>query len=207
MLWGIFQATPKKRRTESPTPTPEPIITTPFVPTKSPFLRPSPTLAIPTEFEPTMAFEKTFKEYRWEEIGLNLPTGVTLSPVPSGLPLKKDSPSLKHLAELTGNQLIVSDHLTGEKTTINFENKMKGANFTWLNDNYLILIEKEDDFWSVDKIYFVERGKSEKILITGSFPIKNRLNLDLNPTVNPEGNEIFFADNGGVYWKLVLIYQ
>lgn len=195
-LYQVF----KPKKISEPTPPSQP--TSKIPPTTAPS-----EIAFPTRFEPTMVFEKIVKEFAWEEVGPQPPAGIILSPVPPDQPRLKYSPGGVTLAELTSENLSILNASGSVKVQVPLSENLKQANFAWLKENLLLLIEKESDFWEVDKIYLIEIEKGSKLLLAGSFPIINRLNLTYDPFVGPAGNYLIFMDNGGSYWKFILIYQ
>ena len=76
----------------------------------------------------------------------------------------------------------------------------------WINEQFLIMIEKDKSRQKLDRIYLIDSMTGEKQFFAGSFPITSRLDLNFEPLVETNGKNIYFKDNDGNYWLLTLSY-
>lgn len=117
-----------------------------------------------------------------------------------------NSSSGDYIAFVNNNALVIKKtHAVGE-TKVPFTPGVSDRQYFFLNDEMLVLIEKENTEKGVDNFYIVKIPSGEKLFFTGSFPVPSRLNLDKKVGVYEEGRTLIMADNEGKLWQLDLTY-
>ncbi len=139
------------------------------------------------------------KSFLWKKFGGSPPENV------SYLNSSKFAPTGDLSAVIANGQLNI-DRGDTRLQKIDISPNISAVNFVWINEKYLIMIEKDKSFQKLDRIYLVDTQSGEKQFFAGSFPIVSRLNLNFEPLVETNGKNIYFKDNDGNYWLLTLEY-
>lgn len=140
------------------------------------------------------------KNFQLQKIGSSLPKSVAATDN------SKISPAKRYQAYLKDDKLMVLDNTTEKKNTVNLSENLMGASFAFLNNKYLLLIEKDKSFHKLDLFYIVSLENFEKQFFAGSFPIASRLDLGSGPVVEDEGKKVYLRDKTGIYWLLKLTF-
>lgn len=162
--------------------------------------------ALPSPVEEMISQEKSqnqdnliIKNFLWKKITGSPPENS------SYLSSSKSAPT-GNLSAVVANGRLNIDRGDTRLQKIEISPNISAVNFAWINEKYLIMIEKDKSFQKLDRIYLVDTQSGEKQFFTGSFPIVSRLNLNSEPLVEANGKNIYFKDNVGSYWLLTLEY-
>lgn len=147
------------------------------------------------------------KSFDWLNAGQYLSTETKQTINSSKILSKKKSPDGNWSGELSKDKLIVRSEITGEEKIYPIADVVEKANFAFLTDKYLILIEKEDSFRKIDRIFLISVTGGTRLFLTGSFTIVDRLDLGREPLVLARGTQIIFKDNAGNFWQLNIIFN
>lgn len=139
------------------------------------------------------------KNFSWKKIDGSPPENI------SYLSSSKLAPGA-NLSAIIANGRLNIDRGDTRLQKIEISPDLAAVNFAWINERYLIMIEKDKSFQKLDRIYLVDRETGEKQFFAGSFPIVSRLNLNFEPLVEANGKNVYFKDNDGNYWLLTLDY-
>ena len=90
--------------------------------------------------------------------------------------------------------------------TIPFADDVAQVNAVWVNDQFVLLSEKDTSERQLDRMYLVNKDTGEKTFTLGSFPVLSRFNLTVDPKVYNNGTDVVFTDNDGQLWNLHLSY-
>jgi hypothetical protein len=167
--------------------------------------KPQPVLPVATPNIPESMERKSFiKNMDWVPLYNQLPTG---SPLTTKIEAtKKFSFDNKSFASLTDKGLTISERGDQIKQEVSFEKTTKEGQFVWLTNDYLLLVEKQnqEDLGIIDWVYLVAKESGKKEALVGSFPMVNRLDLSFEPKLYEGGHVVVFLDNDKNYWALSL---
>lgn len=146
------------------------------------------------------------KSFLWKKIEGNLPENSNFLKQSAG-----DAGNAKRAPDGNKTGIVANGQLNIDQgdtrlQKIEVNPNVSATNFVWINQQYLIMIEKDKSFQKLDRIYLVDSVNGEKQFFAGSFPIVSRLDLNFEPLVEAEGKNIYFKDNDGNYWLLTLNY-
>jgi hypothetical protein len=162
--------------------------------------------AKPTEFDDhTLPTDAPIQTFDLKSIGSVIPTGMTKIELQKNEKGEKLSPGEIYSAAIEGPNLNIYDDTHTKIQTVALNQDIQKANFTWVNNKTLLLIEKESSPRGVDFISVVNRSTGKKTFLIATFPIPKRLDLSSVPLVYNNGTIIFLKDNDGQYWQLSLI--
>lgn len=140
------------------------------------------------------------KNFQLLKYGASLPKSVATAEN------SKLSPAKQYEAYIKDDKLVVLNNTTGIENAVNLSENLLDSNFVFLNDKYLLLIEKDNTFHKLDLFYIVSLESFEKQYFAGSFPIVSRLDLNIEPIVTMDGREVYLKDKSGIYWLLKLTF-
>lgn len=147
------------------------------------------------------------KNFFWKKIAGSPPENISYLKQSAGTDgNSKSAPSGNTTALIANGQLNI-DRGDTRLQKIEISPNISAVNFVWINETYLIMIEKDKSFQKLDRIYLVDISRGEKQFFAGSFPIASRLNLNFEPLVETNGKNIYFKDGSGNYWLLILEYS
>ncbi|OGG20638.1 hypothetical protein A3D03_00390 [Candidatus Gottesmanbacteria bacterium RIFCSPHIGHO2_02_FULL_40_13] len=161
---------------------------------------------LPSPFEEGFDQESTeaqndfvIKSFLWKKIERGLPENISF------LSSSKRSPLGNMTGVIANGQLNIDRDFT-RLQKIEVSANISAVNFVWINEQFLIMIEKDKSRQKLDRIYLIDSMTGEKQFFAGSFPITSRLDLNFEPLVETNGKNIYFKDNDGNYWLLTLSY-
>lgn len=146
------------------------------------------------------------KNFSWKKITGSPPENISYLKQSAGTDGNSKSAPAGNTTALIANGQLNIDRDNTRLQKIEISPNISAVNFVWINKSYLIMIEKDKSFQKLDRIYLVDWETGEKQFFTGSFPIVSRLNLNFEPLVEANGKNIYFKDNKGNYWLLILEY-
>ena len=147
------------------------------------------------------------KNFFWKKIAGSPPENISYLKQSAGTDGNSKSAPAGNTTALIANGQLNIDRGDTRLQKIEISPNISATNFVWINERYIIMIEKDKSFQKLDRIYLVDASRGEKQFFAGSFPIVSRLNLNFEPMVETNGKNIYFKDNGGNYWLLILEYS
>lgn len=146
------------------------------------------------------------KNFFWKKIAGSPPENISYLKQSTATEGNSKSAPTGNTTALIANGQLNIDRGDTRLQKIEISPNISAVNFVWINEQYLIMIEKDKSFQKLDRIYLVDWERGEKQFFAGSFPIASRLNLNFEPLVEANGKNIYFKDNSGNYWLLILEY-
>ncbi|MBI3954800.1 hypothetical protein HY338_00020 [Candidatus Gottesmanbacteria bacterium] len=147
------------------------------------------------------------KNFFWKKITGSPPENISYLKQSTATDGNAKSAPAGNLTAVIANGQLNIDRGDTRLQKIEISPNISAVNFVWINEQYLIMIEKDKSFQKLDRIYLVDADSGEKQFFAGSFPIATRLNMNFEPLVETNGKNIYFKDNGGNYWLLILEYS